>query len=70
MELSENDTSADNEAIINELLDQNSELRLEIASLRAEFKRLGKQLQLLEGMKQSQQIPDDILEKISKLDIR
>lgn len=70
MELEEKQTPNDDESVINELLDQNSQLRLEIATLRAEFKRLGRELQLLEGMKQSQNIPPELLEKISSLDFR
>lgn len=70
MELEEKQTPNDDESVINELLDQNSQLRLEIATLRAEFKRLGRELQLLEGMKQSQNIPPELLEKISSFDFR
>lgn len=70
MELEEQPSPNNDEAVINELLDQNSQLRLEIAALRAEFKRLGKELQLLEGMKQSQNIPPEFLEKISSFDLK
>lgn len=71
MEL-ENDSSIqiDKQDLINNLLDQNTELRLEIAALRSVVKSEANELQLLQQMRQSQSIPPEIMEKLAKLDIR
>lgn len=53
--------------IIDELLEQNSKLRLELATLAAIHKH---QTEIEEKMKQSQQISPEAMEMISKLDIR
>lgn len=71
MEL-ENDSSIqiDKQDLINNLLDQNTELRLEIAALRSVVKSEANELQLLQQMRKSQSIPPEIMEKLAKLDIR
>jgi regulator of replication initiation timing len=56
--------------IVNDLLDQNGRLRLEIASLKAALKLEAREAQLVSSMKQSQNIPPEALEMLSKLDIR
>ena len=58
------------EDLVNELLDQNSQLRMEIASLKTALKAEVKELELLQQMIQSRNIPPDVWEKLSKLDIR
>ena len=58
------------QSIIAQLVDQNSQLRLELAAARAQLAELGKELDVLEQMKSSQAIPPEALELISKLDIR
>lgn len=58
------------EFLVEELLNQNSELRTEQASLKAVLKEVSEELNLLIQMKQSQNIPPEALEMLSKLDIR
>lgn len=58
------------EEIVNNLLDQNSQLRLEIAQLKSVLKTETKELGLLQQMRQSQNIPPEVWERLSKLDIR
>lgn len=71
MELDEqNIVQIDKNDLVNDLLDQNSQLRLEIAALRASIKTEAKELQLLRQMQQSRDIPPELWEKISHLDIR
>lgn len=72
MELNEeqNEQEVDIQDIVNNLLDQNSELRLEIAQLKALLKSETQELALLQQMKQSQNIPPEVWERLSKLDIR
>lgn len=60
----------DVQELVNELLDQNSELRLEIAKLKAVLKMETRELGMLQQMRQSQNIPPEVWERLSKLDIR
>lgn len=60
----------DKNDLVNDLLDQNSQLRLEIAALRASLRAEAKELQLLQQMQQSRNIPPELWEKIAHLDIR
>lgn len=69
-ETQQDSESSINEDIINELLDQNSQLRMEIATLKTTIKNEIKELELLQQMNQSRNIPPDVWERLSKLDIR
>jgi hypothetical protein len=53
--------------LLEELLNQNSQLRLELATLSALKKKMDG---LEKRMEQSQQIPPEAMEMLSKLDIR
>jgi regulator of replication initiation timing len=70
MELNNDISQIDMDDIVNDLLDQNGRLRLEIASLKAALKLEAREAQLVSSMKQSQNIPPEALEMLSKLDIR
>lgn len=70
MELEQESTQIDSEQVINELLDQNAQLRIEIANLRSVFVSEAKEFQLLQQMKNSQNIPPEAMEMLSKLDVR
>lgn len=70
MELNSDISQIDMDDVVNDLLDQNSRLRLEIASLKASLKFEAQEAQRLASMKQSQNIPPEAWEMISKLDIR
>jgi len=56
--------------VIANLLQQNAELRLEFAVLRHQAEELSKELDIQRQMIQSTNIPPDVLEMLSKLDIR
>ena len=58
------------ERVINELLQQNAQLRLDIAVQQALLASLSQELELLRQMRASQRIPPDLAEMLSKLDIR
>lgn len=58
---------ADLKKVIEELLDQNAQLRLELAVLSSMKKQLE---EIEEQMKASQNIPPEAMELLSKLDIR
>ena len=58
------------ERVINELLQQNAQLRLDIAVQQALLASLSQELELLRQMRSSQHIPPDLAEMLSKLDIR
>lgn len=57
----------DLQKIINDLLNQNAQLRLEVAWLRAAVEE---QKDIERQMEQSRNIPPEALEMLSKLDIR
>lgn len=63
-------SEANKQDLVEELIDQNSQLRMEIASSKAVLKALSNEFVLLQKMKNSQNIPPDVWEKLSKLDIR
>jgi hypothetical protein len=56
--------------VIAELLAQNTSLRYEGAVLSANLKEIMKEIELVRQMEQSRNIPPDLLEMLSKLDIR
>ena len=58
---------ANNEKVVLDLLEQNMQLRLEAAVLRAAIQEIQ---ELEQKMQQSQNIPPEALEMLSKLDIR
>lgn len=60
----------DPQAILASLLQQNTELRLEYATLQAQIADLTKELDIQRQMRESQNIPPHVLEMLSKLDIR
>lgn len=60
----------DPQALIASLLQQNTELRLEYATLQAQVADLAKELDIQRQMRESRNIPPHVLELISKLDIR
>lgn len=63
-------TEVDVQEVVAGLLKQNAELRLEIATHAGMIKSLSKELELARQMKQSQTIPPDLAEMLSKLNIR
>lgn len=70
MEL-DNDMQPQNaDSIIHQLIEQNSQLRLEIATLRTAFIEIAQEFMIAKQMKESRNISPDILEKLSQLDIR
>lgn len=56
--------------VIDELLRQNAQLRFDIAVQHALLTSLSEELELLRQMQESQHIPPDLAEMLSKLDIR
>ena len=58
------------EQIISDLLNQNTELRYEVAALKATLKSLSEELDIQKQMQNSRNIPPEAWELISKLDIR
>lgn len=57
------------ERVINELLQQNTQLRLDVAVQQALLASLSQELELLRQMQASQRIPPDVAELLSKLGI-
>ena len=64
------DNQLDSKALLEELIQQNSLLRLEIAQLRVVLKQAVEQLRTESQIEQSRNIPPEILERIAQLDIR
>ena len=56
--------------VINELLRQNAQLRLDVAVQQALLSSLSQKLELSRQMRESQRIPPSLAEMLSKLDIR
>lgn len=56
--------------LIDELLNQNTSLRMEAASLSAKLRELKTEVDLMRQMEQSRNIPPDVIEMLAKLDIR
>jgi len=70
VELNQDISALDMDEVVNGLLEQNSQLRLELASLKASLKQAIQESTRLAQMKQSQNIPKEAWEMISQLDIR
>ena len=58
------------EQVISDLLDQNTTLRYELAALKATLKSLSEELDIQKQMQNSRNIPPEVWDVISKLDIR